>query len=64
MKQTIIVTSLNYAEILAMYQPTREYVWLRSMNQHISGTCNSFSSQNLLTILYENKSTEVILKEI
>ena len=34
-KQTMIATSLNHWEMLVIYETSHEYVWLRSMIQHI-----------------------------
>lgn len=34
-KQTLVATSSNYAEIIALREACRECVWLGSMNQHI-----------------------------
>ena len=34
-KQTMVATSSNHSEILAMHETSRECVWLRSMIQHI-----------------------------
>ena len=38
-KQTIVATSSNHAEILALHEASRECVWLRSMIHHIRETC-------------------------
>ncbi|KAJ9556489.1 hypothetical protein OSB04_011103 [Centaurea solstitialis] len=38
-KQTMVATSSNHAEILAIYEASRECVWLRNMIQHIRGSC-------------------------
>ena len=38
-KQTIIATSSNHAEILALHEASRECVWLRSIIQHVRQTC-------------------------
>ena len=35
MKQTLVATSLNHAEIIAIHEASRECVWLRSITQHI-----------------------------
>jgi len=34
-KHTIVVTSSNYTEIIALHEACRECVWLRSMTNHI-----------------------------
>ena len=38
-KQTIIVTLSNHAEILALHEARRKCVWLRSIIQHVRQTC-------------------------
>ncbi|XP_060963457.1 secreted RxLR effector protein 161-like [Cannabis sativa] len=53
-KQTLVATSLNHAEILIIHEASRECVWLRSMAQHIRGTCGLTSNKEVPTILYEN----------
>ena len=35
MKQTLVATSSNHAEIIAIHEASRECVWLRSMTHHI-----------------------------
>ncbi|KAL0824549.1 hypothetical protein Bca101_048226 [Brassica carinata] len=35
MKQTIVATSSNHSEILAIHEASHECVWLRSMTQHV-----------------------------
>jgi hypothetical protein len=34
-KQTLVVTSTNHPEIIALYEATRECVWLQRMINHI-----------------------------
>ena len=34
-KQTMVVTSSNHSEIIAIHEASRECIWLRSMIQHI-----------------------------
>ncbi|XP_048605315.1 secreted RxLR effector protein 161-like [Brassica napus] len=34
-KQSLVATSSNHAEIIAMYEASRELVWLRSMTGHV-----------------------------
>ncbi|XP_060972484.1 secreted RxLR effector protein 161-like [Cannabis sativa] len=55
-KQTLVATSSNHAEILAIHEANRECVWLRSMTQHIRGTCGLTSNKEVPTILYEDNS--------
>jgi hypothetical protein len=34
-KQTLVATSTNHSEIIALYEATQECVWLRRMINHI-----------------------------
>ena len=38
-KQTLIATSSNHAEVIALHEASRECVWLKSVTQHIQKTC-------------------------
>ncbi|XP_070010532.1 secreted RxLR effector protein 161-like [Nicotiana sylvestris] len=53
-KQTMVATSSNHAEIIAIHEESRECVWLRSITQHIQETCALTSKENIPTILYED----------
>jgi len=55
-KQTLVATSSNHSEILALYEVGRECVWLWSMIQHIRATCVLSSIKDFLTLLYENNA--------
>ena len=55
-KQTMVATSSNYSEILAMHEASRECVWLRSMIQHIRESCGLSSIKNNPTVLYEDNA--------
>ncbi|XP_062075085.1 secreted RxLR effector protein 161-like [Humulus lupulus] len=52
-KKTLTATSSNHAEILAIHEASRECVWLRSMIQHIRGTCGLTPNKEVRTVLYE-----------
>ena len=54
MKQVITSTSSNHAEILVIREASQECVWLRSVIQHIRGTCDLSSRKVILIILYED----------
>ena len=56
MKQTMVATSSNHSEILAIHEASRECIWLRSMIQHIQETYGLSSIKNNPTILYENNA--------
>ena len=53
-KQTMVATSSNHSEILAMHEASKECVWLRSMIQHIRESSGLSSIKNNPTVLYEN----------
>ncbi|KAL6340336.1 hypothetical protein AAG906_040773 [Vitis piasezkii] len=53
-KQTMVVTSSNHSEILAIHEASRECVWLRSMIQHIQETCGLPSIIGNATVLHED----------
>ena len=55
-KQTMVATSSNHSEILAMHGASRECVWLRSMIQHIRESCGLSSIKNNPTLLYEDNA--------
>nr|GEU90436.1 retrovirus-related Pol polyprotein from transposon TNT 1-94 [Tanacetum cinerariifolium] len=51
-KQTLVATSSNHAEIIALHEASRECVWLRSMTQLIVISCGL----NKLTIIHEDNA--------
>ena len=55
-KQTMVATSSNHSEILAMHEASRECVWLRSMIQHIRESCGLSFIKNNPTVLYEDNA--------
>ena len=55
-KQTMVATSSNHSEILAIHETSREYIWLRSMIQNIRESCGLFSIKGDLTILFEDNA--------
>ncbi|CAL9001401.1 unnamed protein product [Prunus brigantina] len=55
-KQTLVATSSNHSEILALHEASRECVWLRSMIHHIRSTCALPSATNTPTILNEDNA--------
>ena len=56
-KQTMMVTSSNHSEILAIHEASRECIWLRSMIQHIQEACGLSSIKGDSTILFEDNVT-------
>ena len=58
-KQTIVATSSNHVEILALHEASREGVWLRSLVHHIRETCGLSFDQRSPTILYEDNTIRI-----
>lgn len=54
-KQTLVATSSNHAEIIALHEASRECIWLRSMTQHIQATCGLPINKSP-TVLYEDNA--------
>ncbi|KAK1434445.1 hypothetical protein QVD17_00187 [Tagetes erecta] len=54
-KQTLVATSSNHAEVIALHEASRECVWLRSMTQHISISCG-LERNGSPTPIYEDKA--------
>nr|AAK91878.1 Putative copia-type pol polyprotein [Oryza sativa]AAP52115.1 retrotransposon protein, putative, Ty1-copia subclass [Oryza sativa Japonica Group] len=55
-KQTLVATSTNHSEIIALYEATREYVGLMRMIGHIQKSCG-LNIDNTPTIIYEDNAT-------
>ena len=56
MKQTLVATSSNYAEIVVIHEASRECVWLRSMTHHIQKICGFSLKKNIPTTMYEDNA--------
>jgi hypothetical protein len=54
-KQTLVATFTNHSEIIALYEASRESVWLRRMINHIQQSCGVGSIESR-TIIYEDNS--------
>ena len=52
-KQTLVATSTNYSEIIALFEASCECVWLRQMINHIEKSCGIDSVESP-TIIYED----------
>ena len=69
-KQTMVATSLNHSELIAIHEASRECIWLRWMIQHIQESCGLPSIKASPITLFEDnvvvlhRSKEVISKEI
>jgi len=54
-KQTLVATSTNHSKIIALYEASRECVWLRRMINHIQKSCDIGSLESP-TIIYEDNA--------
>jgi hypothetical protein len=54
-KQELVSTSTNHSEIMALYEASKECVWLRRMIHHIQQTCGLNTVQTP-TIIYEDNA--------
>ena len=55
-KQTLVATSSNHSEILALHETSRECVWLRSVIYHIQNTCGFSLSTGVPTPIFEDNA--------
>ena len=55
-KQTLVATSLNHAELLAIHEASRECFWLRSVIHHIRETCGLPSTKTIPTVIHEDNT--------
>ena len=53
-KQTMVATSSNHSEIIAIHEASRECIWIRSMIHHIQESCGLSSVKDKPTILFED----------
>ena len=53
-KQTLTCTSSNHAEIIALYEASRECIWLRRMIDHINTHCGLPTLSNPTVLLEDN----------
>jgi len=61
-KQTLVATSTNHSKIIALYEASRECVWLRRMINHILQSCGIGSIESP-TIIYEDNAACVVQME-
>ena len=54
-KQTLVTTSTNHSEIIALYEAARECVWLKQMISHIQKSCG-LNTMDTPTIIYEDNA--------
>lgn len=55
-KQTLVATSSNHAEILALHESSRECVWLRSLIEHIRRSCQLSPTTDTPTTIFEDNA--------
>ena len=55
-KQTLVATSSNHSEILALHEASHECYWLRSMIHHIWNSCGLPSKTDNPTIIHEDNA--------
>ena len=55
-KQTLVATSSNHAEIIALHEAVRECIWLRSVITHIRGASGLDSTTEEPTCIYEDNA--------
>jgi hypothetical protein len=61
-KQSLVATSTNHSEIIALYEASKECTWLRGMINHITQSCG-IGSINSPTIIYEDNAACVVQME-
>jgi ribonuclease HI len=54
-KQTLVATSSNHAEVIALNEASRECTWLRSMTQLILTSCG-LDKEKVPTLIYEDNA--------
>ena len=62
-KQTLIVTSYNHAEVIALHETSRECVWLRSVIQYIQATCRLPVNKDQTVLFEDNAACVAQIKE-
>ena len=55
-KQTMVTTSSNHLEMIALYEASRECVWLRPVVQHIRGSCGIAINDISPIVFYEDNA--------
>ncbi|KAC9119109.1 hypothetical protein E3N88_46334 [Mikania micrantha] len=62
-KQTLVATSSNHAEVIALHEASRECVWLRSMTNFILTSCGLNEDISPTTIYEDNAACISQMKE-
>ena len=55
-KQTLVVTSSNYAEFLALHEAHWECFWLKAIVGHIRSSCDLYLVVDIPTTIYEDNA--------
>ena len=55
-KQTLVATSFNHADILALHEATRECFWLRAVVGHIRSSCDFYPAVDVSTTIFEDNA--------
>ncbi|GJU89384.1 putative RNA-directed DNA polymerase [Tanacetum coccineum] len=63
-KQTLVATSSNHAEVIALHEASRECVWLRSMTQLIVTSCGLNKEKSPTIKHKDNAYTQDLIKDI
>ena len=58
-KQTMVTISSNHSEIIALYEASRECVWLRPLVQHIRVSCGIATNDISPIVLYGDNVANV-----
>jgi transposase InsO family protein len=56
-KQTLVATSTNHSEILALHEASRECIWLRSLFSHILKSTGLLQNSLAPTVIYEDNAS-------
>jgi hypothetical protein len=54
-KQTMVATSTNHSEIIALFEAAKECTWLKRITQHVQNACG-INTVNSLTIIFEDNA--------
>ena len=52
----LVATFTNHSKIIALYEASKECVWLRSIISHIKNSCQMTPINNSLTVIYEDNA--------
>ncbi|KAL0416667.1 UNVERIFIED_CONTAM: Secreted RxLR effector protein [Sesamum latifolium] len=55
-KHTLIATSSNHADLIALYEAGREYVWLRLLTHYVHESCGPELIEKSPTVIYEDNA--------